>query len=384
MTDRGASQRQLLWDAVAVLPNLQIGEAIESKYMALVPRTDARTIEIEKQYPNLYVFLNAFRDAFGVREAPSIILRRSDVSETFRTVDAVASFRDMVSISTVTLNRALELQYPRGHRPTWANTFWIYPWMTDKNNKYLVAQTPGFLGIHETSEFRGQSAPEIPSLKVRNTEIDAILLAALVKRWQRRFATKRPAWADRALFRSLNMAHQAALMPAGADATIHDFGRSIALWVSALEILIHPRTSAVRLSDVCDLLERVDWQSPTLRARRHKAFKSKPPRRHNLASWLCAKLYMARHDFLHGNPISERRMMVKASNLPINRFAAPVYRLALSAFLNLRWSRPMPSLERPAELGRRVAERMEFYGPQSNAERALLRAVSPPADAGDD
>ena len=45
--------------------------------------------------------------------------------------------------------------------------------------------------------------------------------------------------ARRRLFRALQVAYQASATPIKNQATIHDLGVGIALWVSALEVLVH-------------------------------------------------------------------------------------------------------------------------------------------------
>jgi hypothetical protein len=60
-------------------------------------------------------------------------------------------------------------------------------------------------------------------------------------------------------------------------------------------------------------------------------------------------------------------------------FAAPLYRLALTAFLPLTYDRPMPPASEPKTLSAYIAERMEFMDPQEHAEEAILTATQPPA-----
>jgi hypothetical protein len=63
------------------------------------------------------------------------------------------------------------------------------------------------------------------------------------------------------LFRSLNMANQALQAPGGTDTTYYDVGRSIALWISAFEILAHPPNANANLQVVYELLENIKWQT---------------------------------------------------------------------------------------------------------------------------
>ena len=43
-----------------------------------------------------------------------------------------------------------------------------------------------------------------------------------------------------------------------------------------------------------------------------------------------------RHDYLHGNPVDENRLIVAPGKRTLHLYAAPLYRMALSSFLGLR------------------------------------------------
>jgi hypothetical protein len=98
------------------------------------------------------------------------------------------------------------------------------------------------------------------------------LFQALLSRWKRHYFGKRARWQDRALFRSLNMAFQAASLPAGVGANIFDLGRSVSLWVSAFEILSHPRVSKADLFTVYPLFERVVYCERKVGRRQYAAY----------------------------------------------------------------------------------------------------------------
>ncbi len=364
------------WTAGTVLPNVELEGAVEGGLAALVPCDDPRVRVLGKAHPNLQSFLRRFRDAFGKKVWPSVLIVRRDAPASVFTVEALASFRDAIALSVVPHNRARELMHPRGHRILFSNAFWFYPWMLDKFYEDLIASTPAILGVHDVSAFRGQSSPEIFRMTLATSDIDEPLLAALLKRWHHCYAGRNPQWPDRALFRSLNMANQASQLPAGSDTTFYDVGRSIALWVSAFEILAHPGTGKSGLGPVYDLLEKVAWESSRSRLRRYKAYeagKKNRPRR-PLACWIYGEIYRARNDFLHGNPVSQKRLIVKQSNRSLFQYAAPLYRLALTGFLPLSWSEPIPPMGDGTELGKYVAERIEFTAYQKTIEKALRTA----------
>lgn len=361
------------WKAVAVLPNVELKAPIEGGLAALAPCGDERVLALVRAHPHLGAFLAQFTDAFGVEEEPSVLLVQSNAPRSIFTANAFASFRDAIALSVVPYNRALGLLRSGTPRIHFSNTFSLYPWMLDKDYEYLMVNTLAVLGVHEVTKFNGQSSPEISRATLAPTALDQPLLTELLKRWHRYCTGRGPKWPEQALFRSLNMANQASLLPAAADVTFYDIGRSIALWVSAFEILAHPGVGRSGLRLVYDLLEKVVWETKGCRSRRHKAYDAnhKPYTRRSIACWVYGEIYKARNDFLHGNPISENRLTVKRSKRNLFYYAAPLYRLALTAFLPLSWSDPAPPKHDAEKLGRYIAERADFHSYQRTIERAL-------------
>src|SRR5690606_11432129 len=155
-------------------------------------------------------------------------------------VAALASFRDVIAISAIVQNRALDLLYPRGHRILFGDAFGIYPWVLDKHDDEMVGCTPAILRTNRATKFRGQSSPALFRTPLHGCEIDQPIFSALLERWRKFYERSRREWPDIALFRSLNMAYHASLLPTGTDTTFYDVGRLALLWVSAFEILVHP------------------------------------------------------------------------------------------------------------------------------------------------
>jgi hypothetical protein len=160
------------------------------------------------------------------------------------------------------------------------------------------------------------------------------------------------------------MATQAAQLPAGTDTTLYDLGRMAALWVSAFETLAHPRKGNSGLDQVYLLLENVSYLDHDVRRPRYKAHTGRtriPPAHRVLPCWLYGKLYQARNNFLHGNPVrAKSRYAGRGSAVGLFWLAPCVYRLALTGFLKLS------PLQKPPNI---------FHtDPQSIIERAILRA----------
>ena len=375
------TQKALDWIATAVLPNVELEVPIEEGKMALVPSSDPRALNACNAHPNLLTFLNSFTDTFGQKLAPSVMMVRKDAPQRVFTIEALAGFRDAISMSVVAYSRASELEMPHGHRINYSDYFWLYPWMVDRRGDYLVANTPAMLAIHDIDKFRGQSSPEIARCELRPSALDQPLLAALLKHWHKRFAVSRSGgWRERALFRSLNMANRAAAVPAGLDTTYYDVGRLIALWVSAFEILAHPGDKKSDLAAVYRLLEDVEWLSKLCGYRRYKAHENRSTSKRRAASdsrrilacWLYGRLYQARNSFIHGNRIKSADLSIRGTDWGLFRYAAPLYRLALTGFLPLTWREPIPSLDNPEAFATAIVENHDFDRYQRSYEDALL------------
>jgi hypothetical protein len=228
------------WTPIFVLPNIPLQSAIGCDIAVLAPAHDGRVTALKRAHPMLRRFLNRFADNFGAKFEPSVLLVHDAASSVFREVGMLASFRDLIALATVTRSRALELRHPRGLRILFGEAFAIYPWMLDRHYADMMGSTPAILGTHEVARFKGQSSPAVFRTQLSDSDVDQPLLAALMARWRRRYEASDPAWEDIALMRSLNMAYQASLLPAGTDTTFYDVGRIVSLWVSAFEILVHP------------------------------------------------------------------------------------------------------------------------------------------------
>jgi hypothetical protein len=184
------------------------------------------------------------------------------------------------------------------------------------------------------------------------------------------------------------MANQAARMPAKQETSTYDVGRAIALWVSAFEILVHPGDDGrSNMERVIECLDQVNWLESNTRRRlyrkrpsksgskRHRAVETS---RERLASWLYRRVHSTRNDFLHGNPLTGRELVIPQSKRPLWQFAAPLYRLALTGFLGLAFNKPPPTPTKdPVGTGRWISEKMAFEEPQAVFERSLMRARQP-------
>jgi hypothetical protein len=188
-----------------------------------------------------------------------------------------------------------------------------------------------------------------------------------------RFSGNTVQWKDLALFRSLNVANDAGRIPYQAAGVFYDVGRSLALWVSAYEILAHPGgTGQSNFDTVSGLLERVKWLDPKLIATTH-AISSKGTKQGQLASWICRRIYDLRNDFLHGNDVGTSALALNQK--PVIDFAACLFRMALTGFLDLHFDPPTPASENTEATAAFVDQRISFNQFQRAYEDALLGAA---------
>ena len=244
--------------------------------------------------------------------------------------------------------------------------------MIDRNYEYMIALTPAIMALHDVDALYGHSSPEVSPSPLRRGSLDEPLLQVLLGRWEARYRTSRPSWENIALFRSLNMANHACLIPGGRDVVMHDYGRLTGLWVVAFETLVHPgEEGQAGKSQVFELLERIPWLDRTCGHRRYAVRERRRRARKDLACWLYEKIHVCRNDFFHGNPVNIRSLSLPRSRRPMESHAASLYRLALSAFLDLTWKEPLPHQEGPEEHAEYGARRRDFEEAQSLHEHAL-------------
>ena len=92
-------------------------------------------------------------------------------------------------------------------------------------------------------------------------------------------------------------------------------------------------------------------------------------------SWLYYNLYRVRNDFVHGNPISLRTLMLEKSGVSLYLYAAPLYRVLLTSYLGLYWKEDPPNLsEGQDKLSAYYSRKAKFKMYQAAIEDGLLNA----------
>jgi len=374
---RDEASSALGWTPEWAMPNVTLNEPIEASHAALVNSDDERLRSIARRRPAVETFLSAFRDEFGTQIWPTIAMVREDAPPGVRIAAAFGGFRDAVCVSAIVAGYGLGTKSKSGgiiH----SDAFDVYPWFPSPRLEGRIgAITPALVGIHHVERLRPQPAPALGRRSMSKWKIDQPLLGAILARWKHCFVDGEDSVVDRRLFRALEMARAASKMPGGSDATDYDVGRAVALWVSAFEILAHDGRHS-DFGQVLSLLSRVQWQNQTLTVQDREVSHKGAPIRTNLAGAIYKRLHWARTAFLHGNPVTAKMLIMEGSQKPVLWLAAPLFRLALSAFLNLRFSETLPDTANDEDRGRRIAKRIAFNEPQRLAEDAILIADEAP------
>ena len=372
----------MTWTCIAVLPNICFEDSIEGGCIAIASARDPRVESAAWQQPQLRDFLARFFNSHDNPITPSVILWDGSCGQEFPEFNAVCSFRDAVAASHVLLARARSMTASFPPSTQWMDSFSLYPWMIARDPQYIICRTPAVHGLHEVKSFRGQSSPGLSYGSLRRGDRDQPLSDALSRKWNEVYRSNSTSHANVALFRSLNMAYRAGSTPGDADATDYDYGRSVALWVSAFEILAHPGGSGkADLLKVYDLLERAPYNSTSVSSAAYPAYSSgkQTASKRNLACWLYGELYQARNDFIHGNPLSPDRLIVKVSERHLLSYAPPLFRVALSSALSIRSSQPKPPTSDADALAKWELDETTFYIAQRSIERALLTCKDAPS-----
>ncbi len=347
------------WTPQVVLANVTLSSAIEACPVAFLPSDDARVESLNAAHSVHADFLSRFTDQFRQPVRPTVLVVESSAVEGYRRVEAMASIRDLLSICIVARARARHIQNKVSNHVFYSRSFDFYPWMVGQDHECLVADTPAMTGFDVLSLFTGQTAAEVHLAKVSPDDLDRPLFDELLKRWRHTYGGREASWDDTKLMRSLNMAFHASQPPADQGATVFDYGRILALWVSALEILVHPgKGSRADKPKVLEHLKNVIWFAETCGKR---------------AQETCHAIYRYRNDFLHGNPIDADAVPPVMSRDSLFGVAAPLYRMALASFLRLKCEEPLSLLDDPEKVGRQMGASIDFRNYQRDFETAILQ-----------
>ncbi|HML06566.1 MAG TPA: hypothetical protein VK430_00360 [Xanthobacteraceae bacterium] len=351
-----------------------MNKPIDGEVIAIANCQDARVQQILTDIPVLADFVQRFTTPAGRRLRPGMMIMREDAPKTYFSVEAVSSFRDLVAMCVIPLSRANSAIHGRSFATYYSDWYEFYPWTINAIHQHIVCDTPALKALELVTDFRGQCDPGLSPVVLDERDFDNVLLKLLLKRWRNHYHRKSRKWADTALFRSLNMAVAASKMPATVDVRLFDLGRTVSLWVSAFEILAHPRIGKSGLHLVYHLLDQAPWHDKRLKQKRYRAYspsKKTPAHLRSLPCWLYGEIYQARNDFLHGNPIRQNRLHVKGSGRSLFQYSPMLYRMALAAFLPIAINLKAPPATDTKAYSNYLKRYFEVFSDQRDIEAGI-------------
>jgi hypothetical protein len=358
-----------MWLIIFALPDLNLNEPVGDENIAIVPKDDSRITKITKNSPFSKALVENFEDQFGQKQNPALLIISDTAPQQLREIDAIVGFRNIFALSTIIKGHEHSLTSKFVAYPVYSDYFDFYPITISKDDDGFLTKSPSVLGFDdERKSFRGQTSPSLAGPAHVSAGPPGFLFDQLQKVWSRRYLRKRYGeWSTRALFRSLEMAYQATSMPFKNYSTMYDFGASASLWVSALEILSHPKKGSANLSTVLDLIGKYDWIDKDVKRRAYVVKYGGKRTNVNLAQKLYKELYDTRNAFLHGNPVTPNRLKPfrRKEAQAITRFAPLLYEVALISFLEQF---------KPKRKYKRI-DMLKEYGKKSVTERKLAAAL---------
>ena len=378
------------WLLGYVLQNLTCKKPFDSEYMAIVPHSDPRVQEIAANSALERSLVENFTDQFGKKRNPSVLIVRNDAPAQVRTIDAAVCFRNLVAISCVVQGRQESLGQLNVRGTLYTDFFDFYPTTITADRTAVRTISPALDGWDQPQEFHGMTSPGLPSTEWVGVEPEESLLRPLMEAWNN-FYTGPKLYECEAtgLFRSLQVAYHAAAMPASNQQSIYDFGVRVGLWVSAFEILAHPRLSGgkgnANFKTVKELLEKQTWSNAELRDCKHDVHYDNECHKANLVVKLYRDLYKARNCFLHGNAVLLEHLFPFKNNKrpPLTHLAPLIYRAALLGFLD-RFAAPVkepaPDLAAMEMTNERIDQAFATAMKRRFIENALLTATKDHTD----
>jgi hypothetical protein len=361
---------------VFVLPNLRLKKPIESKFLGLFPSTDDRVIKIAKRDPAVFALINGFSDQSGDRCNVSVLVIHDDAPASVRNVNALVSFRNIFAISCILRGWQFTVGGLNAYGTLYSDYFDFYPFSPTIDGQNLLLMGHALSSFNTPNNFSGQICPDISTIDdFLRPEPHEIIFTFLTKAWISYFEKGRKTWRLNKLFRSLAVVYHACSVPRKNSLLFYDIGINIALWVSAFEILVHPKNGISNTEAVWNLLSKAQLQDRVLKRQRKVKFRGKTINK-GAVEFLYWRLYEARNDFLHGNPVTPKDALYKNSRHQgkvtlLNHLAPLLFQVALLCYFD--WFIKTPKTKKlTVSLVRFHVPRAISLVPLQNALKSIL------------
>ena len=327
------------WKLLGVMPNVRVCSAVDAGFLAIVPRDDPRVPDaLEASAAKALV--ERVVDSFNHPIEPSLIL----LAESHSQIDlsALVALRNAIALASVCDAWAnwIEFSGGIGGGTRWSDYFDICPWLCSRDGTELTAFGPELhANIQKPDNYRGTTSPSFDSTKLTRHSMDISFLHAILRVWKRTFVARKESPKSRRLFRSLEVAHQAARVPFTLDYRMYEVGIRLSLWVSAVETLFNPKKANAH--EIVDHLKNLPWVLQSHRKARYYLPSRKRKAdvdygRVTLPQKLYGELFRLRNNFLHGNRIVPTRLHAFADvrRRPYLAIAPVLYRTFVMVYLN--------------------------------------------------
>lgn len=365
-------------DVAFVLPNLELTSPVETNYVGILPSSDPRVIQIAKRSPATHALINNFTNHRGGQITVSVMVVHKDAPKSVKDVAALVSFRNIYAVACVLQSWQFSIGSPNAWGTRFSDYYDFYPYAPTPDGEHLFHIGHAFSIWDTPDNFRGQPYPEFSRNQLAlHTKYDEQLFSLLLKAWTTRFERDRKSWKSNKLFRSLAIAYHACSLPKKNGLWFYDFGVSIALWISAFEILAHPgRSSKSDLSAVLNLLSKARFRDAAVRRQRKIKNPKNPNQTGNAAEFLYWRSYKSRNAFLHGNPVTDHDVLYKnRSRHSLLTSVAPIlFTVALLCHFD-RFATP-PTRKIVRRRIRALDWNMERYFTKSRLEKALKHILT--------
>lgn len=326
----------------AILSNIPVIESVGNDLVALVPWDDT-DLAFHRTIDGYDSFMSKFTDVFGREVSPSVIVMNEHVIRAEQWFPAITAFRNILAISSIP--RAWSEAISSNRQPPglyYGDYFQIYPYHINADGT-ASAFNPAACSTDVLTKARGQNTPGLHNFSELQQFYDQELLCELLACWADRFAFHPvdETWRSTALFRSLEMAFRASLMPSDNQGSLGDYGAQVALWVSACEVLAHDQTNSSAHKVSKTLLKPCVFDSPQLNASDCPTCIDGTHRRLTLVQALYYQLNNVRNDFLHGNNLEHDDLFPWKNPThyhPLPMLAPLIYKCALLTYLDC-WSK---------------------------------------------
>jgi hypothetical protein len=293
------------WNLLAFLPNLYLKApaafSVGDVQICSGESSELSNLASSSANETALAMLGVFVTTFGTKYRPACLLFRKG---PLPTAAALRDFRNLCAVAAVaggTTSRLSGGQWNVVH-----SDHFLFGHHVPGSNGWITTLDGHVRGMNdEVDKFGGHSLASIDDPTSFGVLHDEPLYRMLCWAWQTLHQKGKAKRKLGRVFRSLEVAFQAARYPSDGLTTPNDVGTRIGLWVSAFEVLLNPKKSVDKVA-IENALASCDWLEPKLQAKRYSVRQNKKVVRVSLPVKLYDRLYSARNTFMHGNSIVGR------------------------------------------------------------------------------